>query len=196
MKHFFKEYSYYSFKMFLNQFAIALMGLVLALAFGMSENHTGQVLSSVFAVVFYLFLIYYMTWEIGAKDGIRVEHGRKKARPLTGLYMSLIANSPNFVLAVLAAFIKPFGSIAIILQGMYAGILTIKYKTGIVDGELVELPLNDAWWSYFLIILPALLVSMISYILGTKNIGLSRVLVPANPEQEEIKRMKKKGKTK
>ena len=65
-----------------------------------------------------------------------------------------------------------------------------------MDGELVELPLNDAWWSYFMIILPALLVSMISYILGTKNIGLSRVLVPANPEQEEIKRMKKKGKTK
>jgi hypothetical protein len=169
---------------------------VLALSFGLAENHTGQVLSSVFSVVFYLFLIYYMTWEIGAKDGIRVEHGRKRARPLTGLYMSLLANSLNFVLAVLAAFIKPFGAVAIMLQGMYAGIMTIKYKTGIVDGELVDLPLNDAWWSYFLIILPALLVSTISYIFGTKNIGLSRVLAPTNPEQEEVKRIKKQSKRK
>jgi hypothetical protein len=182
--------------MFLNQFGIALLGLVLALAFGMAENYTWQVVSSVFAVLFYLFLIYYMTWEVGARDGIRIEHGRMQSRPLTGLYMSLLANTPNFILAILATAIKPFGSIAILLQGMYAGIMTIDIGTEIVDGELVGLPLNDAWWSYFLIILPALLVSTISYIFGTKNIGLARVLAPDNPEQEEIKRMKKQNKRK
>ena len=196
MKRFFKEYSYYSLKMFLNQFGISLLGLVLALAFGMAENYTGQVISSVFAVLFYLFLIYYMTWEVGARDGIRVAHGRMQSRPLTGLYMSLLANTPNLILAILAAAINPFGSIAILLQGMYAGIMTIDIGTEIVDGKVVGLPLNDAWWSYFLIILPALLVSTISYILGTKNIGLARILAPNNPEQEEIKRMKKQNKRK
>ena len=192
MKNFFKEYLLLSENV--SQLVRYRAGVCAGAAFGIREPYLAGSLKRFRGLV--LSFPYYMTWEVGARDGIRIEHGRMQSRPLTGLYMSLLANTPNFILAILATAIKPFGSIAILLQGMYAGIMTIDIGTEIVDGELVGLPLNDAWWSYFLIILPALLVSTISYIFGTKNIGLARVLAPDNPEQEEIKRMKKQNKRK
>jgi hypothetical protein len=56
--------------------------------------------------------------------------------------------------------------------------------------------LNKAWWVYFVIIIPALLVSTVSYYFGTKNIHFTPLLNPVNPEKEEIKRMNKLNKKK
>ena len=57
---------------------------------------------SVFALLFYFALLYYVSWEYGAKDKIRVDSGRQAALPLKGLIMSLIANIPNLIFGVLA----------------------------------------------------------------------------------------------
>ena len=63
MKAFFKERSYDMVKMFLNQFATAIFGVVLAIAAGMAGNVVLRNVTSAFAVLFYLFLLYTMTWE-------------------------------------------------------------------------------------------------------------------------------------
>lgn len=178
--------------MFLNQFATAMLGLTVSLAFGLAGNEDGRLISSICAVLFYLFLIYYMTWEVGSRDRVSIEYGKIKEVPLRGLYMSLLANSINIILALLFVVgAKVSGLIALVIEGMYAGIMTTPYTTVIQNGEPVALPLNTAWWAYFAIIVPALLVSAISYYFGTKNIHFTPLLNPVNPEKEEIKQMNK-----
>ena len=132
---------------------------------------------SIFAILFYLFLIYTLVWEIGAKDKISVDVGKKEYKPFTGLWMGLIANIPNIVFAMILAISKLFISnvdgkefnglgivsvIANVLQGMYFGAISaIKLPS--------EQPLSNLWWTYFLIIIPALVTSFIAYYLGHRN---------------------------
>ena len=96
-------------RMFLNQFATAIFGVVLAIAAGKAENVVLRNITSAFAILFYLFLLYTMTWELGFKDKAAVDNGRKKSAPLTGLWLSLCANTINFFFAVfitLASFVN------------------------------------------------------------------------------------------
>lgn len=176
MKGFFQKYSYSIIKMFVNQFAISLFGLILAMLTTAVDHTVLTIVASAFSIAFYLFLIYTMTWEIGAKDRIAVDYGKMKYRPHTGLLMSLVANIPNFLLAILYTIAYPFmgthrwagnmnailNLISAILEGMYRGLLTVIM---LPSGR----PLLNAWWSYFLIIVPALITSWLAYIAGFKN---------------------------
>ena len=56
MKKFMERYSYESVHLFLNQIAIGLFGLTLALAAGKAQNEALRIFSSVFAVMFFLVL--------------------------------------------------------------------------------------------------------------------------------------------
>ena len=194
MKEFLKKHSYNMMKMFLNQFAVAIFGLVLALATGMAENNTLQIVSSVASIVFYMFLLYAMTFEIGMKDKTSVDYGRTANKPLTGLYISLCANSINFLLAILitlgylssSPFLSNLGGgaavAALLLEGMYTGVLAIN-----VGG----VPLNSLVWPFFAIIVPALLISMIGYYFGLKGWHITKILIPKNAEEIEQTREKK-----
>ena len=90
-----KKYSYSAVKLFVSQMAISLFGLVLAIACA-KIGKTMQVVTSIGAVVFYLFLIYTSMWEVGSKDKFGVDYGKSESKPLTGLYIGLLANSLNF----------------------------------------------------------------------------------------------------
>ena len=196
MKAFWKRYSYSTIKLFVNQFAISIFGLVLALACGKAENNTLMYIASLGAIVFYLFLLYAALWEIGAKDKIAVDGGRLPKKYLNGLYMGLIANIPNFILAILVSIgllfadgglISKIGgissSISIFIQGMYSGILAM---------DLGGAPLNSYFFVYFLIPLPAILICTISYFFGMKNYHLTKLLISETPEELEIKKEKKR----
>ena len=112
MKSFFSQYSYGIIKMFVNQFAISIFGSVLAMATASAGNDILTVVVSVFAILFYLFLLYTMTWEIGAKDKISVDVKKKEYRPFTGLIMALIANIPNLIIATVFTIAYPFMNVA------------------------------------------------------------------------------------
>ena len=175
MRDFFSKYSYSIIKMFVNQFAISLFGSVLAMATASAGNDKLTFVVSCFAILFYLFLIYTMTWEIGAKDKISVDVGKKEYRPMTGLLMSLIANIPNFIIAFLFAISYPFmgtarwaGTMAafskiasVIIEGMYLGVISTVQLAGTY--------MNNIWWTYLLITVPALITSFLAYYLGHKN---------------------------
>ena len=195
MKAFFKERSYDMVKMFLNQFATAIFGFVLALASTKAHNVVLRNITSGFAVLFYLFLLYTMTWEIGFRDKIPIEKGRKPFRPLTGLCISLCANLPTFLLALFIMLgsltnVPVFnniggvcGSIAVVLEGMF---------TGLLANHVGDVPLNSFWWVYFLIILPSLLCCTVAYLLGTKDKKFTGVFKFQYPASDREPKRKKK----
>ncbi|MBO4308404.1 MAG: hypothetical protein J5885_01070 [Clostridia bacterium] len=195
MKSFLKEHSYDAVKMFLNQFATAIFGFVLALAAVKANNPTLRNITSAFAVLFYLFLLYTMTWDLGFRDKISVEKGRKPFRPFTGFFISLIANIPNFILALfimlasladVSAFSKiggVCGMIAVVIEGMY---------TGLLANRVNDVPLHSLWWMFFLIILPALIVSTVAYILGVKDKKFTGLFKFQYPESDREPKRKKK----
>ena len=158
--------------MFVNQFAISLLGSVLAFSTSTTGNDMLTLVVSIFAILFYLFLIYNMTWEIGAKDKISVDVGKKMYTPYAGLFMSLIANIPNFIIAIaytLGMLIaQTHGQVAamsklaaMVCEGMYFGtIMTLK---------IGDTPLHMFWWTYFLIMIPAIVSATVAYLLGHRN---------------------------
>ncbi len=173
MKAFLRDHSYNAVKMFLNQFATAIFGFVLALASGKAQNAVLRNITSAFAILFYLFLLYTMTWEIGFRDKTAIDGGRKQYQPLTGLFISLLANSINFLLGIFImlgaltnlSFFGKIGSvcvsIAVIIEGMFTGVLANRVAP--------ETPLNSFWWIYLLLPIPALVTCLVAYILGAKD---------------------------
>ena len=140
-----------------------------------TDNDTLTAVVSVFAILFYLFLLYNMTWEIGAKDRISVDSGKKPYRPHTGLIMALLANIPNLILAIVYTIAYPFMSskgwagttaavcriISLFIQGMYYGVISVT--------TLFESFLRTYWWTYFIIIIPAVATCWLAYYVGHKN---------------------------
>lgn len=175
MKEFFKRYSYESVLLFVNQVAIGLFGLVLVLAAGKAENATLRTVTSVFAIIFYLFLQFSTMWRVGSEDRVSIDLGKKKKNMAVPLKMWLLANSLNILLALLvscglwfsdvAAF-SAIGSVAttvkFIIEGMYVGVLAIN-----VGGA----PLNTLWFMHFLTAVPSLCAIYAAYICGLKNIS-------------------------
>lgn len=174
VKSFFKNHSYDMVTMLLNQIAIALFGLTLVLAAMKINNDALRNVASIFSVLFYLVLLYIKAWDIGFKDKISVEQGKKADNPFRGALISLCANAINYVLAILimlrallpsvSAFESIGGvaqAIAVFVQGMYTGILVNP-----VGGA----PLNTYWISYFIIPLPAILVCGLAYYFGLHDV--------------------------
>ncbi len=173
MKQFFKNYSYDALKMFLNQFGTAIFGFALALAASKAQSVVLRNVTGGFAVLFYLFLLYTMTWDMGFRDRVSVLQGKKSRNVFRGLLVSLLANSINFLFAVCIAFGHLFNGVsffsslggiasiaALILEGMY---------TGLLANHLFGNPLNSYWWIWFLILIPALLTCTVAYNMGLND---------------------------
>jgi len=189
MLNFFREYSYSIIKMLINQVGMTVFGLILSLA--TSQNEKLLVFSSIFSIVFYMFLLYTMSWDVGARDKIRVDGNRAPFRPLRGLWMSICANSINILLALLiifsyyvaditvtttlvdatwagptwaASMFASLTQIARFVQAMYLGILATFFRT------------EPFPFIYLIITVPAMIASATGYFAGLINfrIGYSK----------------------
>ena len=179
MKKFFHDYSYNVVKMFINQLAIAIFGASLTFATtAVHGNSTGfdtlTLVVSIFSALFYLFLIYNLAWEIGAKDKISVDVKKKPYRPWLGLFLAFLANIPNFIMVTIYAISSAVGTpdstfiiriISCLSNGMYFGALTVIR----IFWDGAWLPLQVFWVSFLVVTLPAILTSGIAYYLGHKN---------------------------
>ena len=186
VKEFLKKYSYTVIKLFVNQIAIALFGIALALAVSYTQNASLKIVTGVGAIIFYLFLLYAHMWEVGAKDGISAA-ARRQARGLwRGFAIGALANAVNLLLAllILPGAFAPQGSfldgmsalfsvIALLVEGMYASILSL---------PLGGLPLNKYAFAYFLVPLPAIVVCGVAYILGSYDLHATNILIPKNKD--------------
>ena len=189
MKAFFERYSYETVHLFLNQIVISMFGFALAMATAKANNDTLLLWSSIGSIVFYLSLIYGSAWKIGAKDKLSIEYGKIPFKPLRGLLLSLIANSLNFLMAILITIgalcgiggLESVGRLITLLsQGMYLGVLSV-VKLG---GE----SLNNMWWAYFLTSIPAMLTATVAYIAGAKNFHITNMGIPELPESDRPSR--------
>ena len=183
MKEFLKKYSYIAVKLFVNQFAIALFGLGMAFVSYYSNSVKLRVASSIGAIIFYLFLLYVHMWEVGAKDGISAT-ARGTSRGLwRGFAIGGIANAFNLLLAVIILIAHISGAVggigqvatfvALMIEGMYFGLLSVPIGTTVLSGLAV---------SYFIITLPAILVSGVAYITGSYNLHATNILIPKNKD--------------
>ena len=202
MRNFFSRYSYGMVRMFIYQFAIGLFGAVLAMATMPDENGSRVLLiiAGVFSVLFYLFLIYTMTWEIGAKDRISIDCGKLDSKPYRGVLISLCANLPNFIIAIvysIARIVPPINdpvevwtrAIATFsIDGMYTAFLSLRSPTGTA--------LVHYWWMYFVIIIPAVATAGIAYWLGSRNVHFTKMMETQYPESDREPKKKWFGKDK
>lgn len=188
MKEFFKKYSYESVLLFVNQIAIGLFGMVLALAAGMADNAALRAITSVFAILFFMFLQFSSAWRVGAQDKVSVDLGKMKADYSVPVKMWLLANSFNLLLALLislgiwfsdVAVLSSIGGVAIVIkyivEGMYVGVLALK-----VGGA----SLNTYWFMHFLTVIPSLIAVFSAYTCGMKNISFGGLFSP-NPSSRK-----------
>lgn len=197
MKNFYKKYSFGMVKLFVTQCVIGLFGNILALFSASVKSAPVTIAAGVFSMVFYLFLIYITVWEFGSKDVPAIEGGRMNRSDLTGFYIALDANVPNFALALIHAVCLPFANsneilsgicgisriATLFVHGMYTGLMSV-IKIG---GNAI----NTQWWAYFVIIIPSLIISTIAYSMGSRDIHFTKLLLPMTPEEMEVKRENK-----
>ena len=167
---FFKSNFYDSVKLFLAQFAMAVYGLITSMA--TINSPVLMVGSSVIGVLLYIFIIYDFIWEIGGNDKIRLDvaHVKINSKPI---YMSLLANVPNFVFGIIVIIGHFIGentlftianAILRMLQSMYLGI----FKNIVINGT----DLNQNPFTYTITPFISVFATFIMYVLGTKNIAL------------------------
>ena len=193
MKSFFERYSYDSVRMGLNQFATAIFGFALALTAVQADSTILMLVTSIGAVIFYLMLTYSVAWRVGSRDKTSVDLGRRRNRPFTGLWISLLANSVNLLLAVLIAIGAFTGVqnlegiprfIVMLLEGMYLGLINYIQVGGV--------SVNEYWWVFFLLPIPSLLVSFVGYIAGVKDFHVTGMSIPDLPESDRPTRQEKR----
>ena len=182
MFKFYKENSYQIVRCMINQLGITVFALVISTV--TQKSASWLLAGSIFATLFYLFLLYTIMWEQGAKDILRIEGGRASLDRLYGFKIAVCANLPNFLLGLLtligfilwdpmvglelswASGLYGIPSLIISLfEAMYIGILKWIIPTGSFQYLVGAI-------AYLLSPVPAILVCGGAYFLGIKNIRL------------------------
>lgn len=180
--------------MAVNQLGMTMFGLMLSMA--TNGNDTLFLLSSIFSVVFYLVLLYTMTWDVGYGEKTRIDAKRLRYDRFKGLWMSLAANVINILLGVIAtvgyyaasaytvlesgavAPVSPewaenlYGigkTVATLLQGMYSGIISLYFKS--------------SPWIFIVIVVPSLAVCAAAYVMGVKGKHFTKFLGPTESKE-------------
>ena len=188
MSNYIKDNSRIISKLILNQVGAAILGITLSSAAVKSD--TLFVWLSIFSSVFYMVLLYSAIWDEGGRERIRIDGGRAPMKPLRGLWVSLIANIPNIILAVLILVGHIFGVKGGSFEFEWAGSINVICRsiatfyegmfTGLVRSYSPYNPIG-----YFVIILPAVFVTTIGYITGVNNVRLTLLFSRKNKQSDQ-----------
>lgn len=185
----FKENSYDIVRLYVNQLGIMIFSMLLYTAVGSFENERLSsalgIFVSIFSICFYLVLIYYVVWEIGAKDKIRIEGGRAEPCKHKGLVMGLFANVPNAVLGLITLFFlliylasgSPVASSVFLIfnlitrfhASMYLGIISAVVPTGLSAGAVDYIKMLVETILFVVIPIVSVAVTHLAYHLGSKE---------------------------
>lgn len=172
-----KNNSYTVARMLVYQFGIAILGIILSVATSTRLNL--MLMVSIYAVLFYVILLYMAMWEEGAKEGIRGSAGIAPLDRLAGFKLALVANIPNFLIALLLLIGYLFGAVwaeaawaqtmfvvthgvGAVWESMYLGIINNLIPAGNSTSYLYII-------AYALTPLPAIAASSLGYLLGSYN---------------------------
>ncbi|MCL2516997.1 MAG: hypothetical protein FWF15_00410 [Oscillospiraceae bacterium] len=172
MLNFLKENSYSIVKMMIYQFGLTVFGFMLSMSVG--QNEFLQLVASIFAIIFYLFLLYSMTWTVGSKDHDKVSNKRAPYVPANGLYMSMVANAINF----LAGIFMFTGYIVGGKEGTLYGVwnMITKLIQAMYLGLSINIPDEFHFIMYLLTPFPAIFICGLAYYLGVKDISILKLL--------------------
>ena len=101
-----KENYYTAIKMNLDQVVMCVFGGMMSLSGAATGKDSIVVLLSLFSILFYLYLLYAMFYEIGQKDGIRINAQRLAYDKFKAFWIALFANSLNFLLGICTVVFK------------------------------------------------------------------------------------------
>lgn len=142
IKDFFSKYGGVIGKIIINHIAMSIFGLMVCFpTVGKPVLFWG---ACILAIGMYMFLMYMIMWELGAKEQVDIEYGRMKKDKLMGLKISLVANSLFIVISILIFILsfvvtdEPSGvnnvysvlaaSMQLFFQSIYMPIITVAYK--------------------------------------------------------------------
>ena len=193
MKEFFEINSKSVMKLYINQIALSVFGIMVIFASSQSDLLT--VLASVLAVGLYLVIIYSMMWEAGAKAAsktLRAEDAgvRKIKTPLLivlfgslfnlfcyTLYgiLQIIVNIKNITEGNLAFFGNLLWNVMRMLNAIYMGFEQWLFpnpylKTAAEEG--VALIMYTPAYYFFLTLVPLFVVGIFAYYLGASEISI------------------------
>ena len=166
-------------KILIHQLGLTVFGFLLYSA-AASGGSTPIILGlGIFSAVFYLVLLYVLSWDNGAKDKIRIDGGRMKRDRFKGAKVALIANIPNLILAILSLvgylcidkvalnsagnYVSPKWAVNLHAISQIIGVFLNSMYTGIAD----VIGLNARPYYLFIVCVPAILVCGLGYFFGT-----------------------------
>ena len=174
-------------KMVANQLGMTFFGLLVTMAAVQTEKSAIVLAAGLFSVLFYMYLLFYLTREQGRTDKIRIDGGRATAKPLRCTWLALAANSVNLLLAGLAIVSKLIVSIVSNIpfagapeEGVKAApelaasifkVCDMIYKLihSMYNGIIVAMGQSDNPIWLLVFIIPSVLVCTLGYLMGLKN---------------------------
>ena len=200
---FWKRHSYQVVRLFVIQIGIAIFGLVLSIAVSSAFRERGDriplLMVSFFSVLFYLFLLYSVSWEMGGKERLRLDAVHEATQGGTGFLLSLLAEIPNFVFCILmliggtmiasGATVGGSRVFAVgylpenFLRSMYVGIIrTLLDATGLVQ-DVSRTYYLVAAFLFLAVTLPAIAVTGFGYWMGMHE----KRIIPARRADPDFK---------
>lgn len=183
-------------RLYVNHIGITIFAMFTITAFGAmnSESDALGILASVLSMLFYYVLIYFVVWEIGGKDRIRIDAGRMEKKPAKGFFLGICGNIPHIVISLVSFIftlinavnvshdpslianpeLNPLGSVT----GIFWIIMTAHgsmYQTFIYNGITKNLISSDLYamvaTAALHVIIPviAALVTQLAYSLGVRD---------------------------
>lgn len=175
---FFKDNKKHLWKLLTTHFVMAIFGLMVTLPWGMTQlGNTMVLICGILTVLFYTYLIDLHIWDVGATDYLNSSSRGTKLDVLRGFKLGLIASIPSFIFASLLVFFSYYQT----YEWAVNGHIIMKYITKTWDAMFLGLQttiLPDASyeqtyaWFYLIAPIYPIIVTGLSYILGTKNIAV------------------------
>lgn len=176
----FADPKYETAKLFLNQIVISVFGLVTVMATTASVPLT--IVCAVLGIGLYVFLIYNMMWEIGAKDRIKADAGRYEYKAVKPFKMALIAGSLNFTGGLLCLLSLIPDSVCKSIAGVSSSVCKLLWGQFLGAVKLMNMLENPFVWLVAAIF--AVLITVLGYNAGFRGFSLIPALHRSKKEKE------------
>lgn len=176
-----KEHFYTVVKLWVNQFAMVFLGILVLLPTGGDDAPAWLMpVAGGFTALFYLVLLFWACCELGLQHSVSINIGKAKREPLIGFVVSLAANLPSILCSVIACISKAFipgvpylesATDATGLAADFYGISTIinEILHMMYKGLLIFFDINRLPFIHLPIAALSIVVCTLGYIAGTKG---------------------------
>ena len=203
LKEFWEQNGRFVIRLYLNQIVMSVFGLMVISAAVASENNNLIFLASLAAVGLYLYIIYFMMWEAGAKAAAKrlnaEEAGVKKIEtPLlitafgsllntalylvyTIIYIYVSANNITNIQHGAASYGNLIELIIKMINAMYMGFADLlfpnpNYELFMSGEETISIIMHTPPYYFFLTLVPLFVTAVTAYYLGGSEVSILRKL--------------------